>query len=59
MFKDLLKNIETLEWIRDFSLIFFFVLFIVLIVWVLSLDKRFINYMSELPLEKDNKIDLN
>lgn len=56
MFKDLLKNVESLEWIRDVSLILFFILFLMIVIWVFFLDKKFINYMSELPLEKDNKI---
>ncbi len=57
MFKELLQDVEGLELLADISLIFFFVAFILIVIWVMLLDKNFTKYMSKLPLENDNNID--
>lgn len=36
------------------SFVIFFVFFVVVAIWVLKLNKNFINKMSNLPLEGDN-----
>ncbi|GAB4252528.1 MAG: hypothetical protein Kow0079_07380 [Vicingaceae bacterium] len=36
------------------SFVIFFVFFVVVTIWVLKLNKNFINKMSNLPLEGDN-----
>lgn len=57
MFKELLKNVNELNWIADISLVFFFLFFIMILVWVLLLDKKYTNRMSNLPLDNDNNIE--
>jgi cbb3-type cytochrome oxidase subunit 3 len=57
MFKELLKNVAELAWLRDISLIFFFLFFVLIVLWVLFLDKKYINRMSNMPLENDNNFE--
>lgn len=57
MFKELLNNAESMKFLENFSLIFFFAAFILIVVWVLLLKKDFTDYMSALPLENDNNIE--
>ena len=57
MFKELLKDVEGLQLMADLSLIIFFVAFVLIVIWVMLLDKKFTNYMSKLPLENDKNID--
>lgn len=57
MFKELLNNVESMKFLVNFSLIFFFAAFILIVVWVLLLKKNFTDYMSALPLESDNNIE--
>lgn len=52
MFDNILTSIEGIAIYPIFSLIVFLLFFIGLTVWVLRVDKKYIDKMSELPLEK-------
>ncbi|TAL68347.1 MAG: cbb3-type cytochrome c oxidase subunit 3 [Bacteroidetes bacterium] len=53
MFRDILNNVEGFGFLMIFSLIFFFVLFILILYWVWNLDKGLMDRMKNLPLEDD------
>jgi len=61
MFKHYFERIENVELWPIISLIIFFVFFLLLIIYVLKADKRFIDYMKNLPLqdEENNNEDDN
>ena len=54
MFKHYFERIENVETGPLIALVFFFLFFIVMIVWIFKLDRKFINRMKNLPLEDDN-----
>ena len=54
MFKHYFERIENVETGPLITLVFFFLFFIVMIVWIFKLDRKFINRMKNLPLEDDN-----
>jgi cbb3-type cytochrome oxidase subunit 3 len=54
MFKHYFERIENVETGPLIALIFFFLFFLVMIVWIFKLDRRFINKMKNLPLEEEN-----
>ena len=51
MYKDILQNIDNVAIWPVVSFVIFFVFFIVLLWWVFSADKDFIQKMKRLPLE--------
>ena len=53
MFKHYFELIEGIELYAIFSLILFFSFFILCIVWIIKLDKKYIKKMEGLPLESD------
>ncbi|MBI5323964.1 MAG: CcoQ/FixQ family Cbb3-type cytochrome c oxidase assembly chaperone [Ignavibacteriae bacterium] len=53
MFRDILNNVEGFGFLITFSLIFFFVLFILILFWVWKLDNGLADRMKNLPLEGD------
>lgn len=55
MYKELLRSIEEVGIYPLISLVLFFVFFLVMLFWVLKIDKKFLKRMEELPL--DNKYD--
>lgn len=59
MFKYVLNNTGDLQIFSIVGLIFFIIFFIGVLVWVWRMNKPFINYMSNLPLNDniDNKIN--
>lgn len=59
MFKYVLNNTGDLQVFSIIGLIFFIIFFIGVLVWVWRMNKPFINYMSNLPLNDyiDNKIN--
>ena len=59
MFKEILKNAENLDLLSIVSMVIFLVIFLLILWWVFGLDKRFTNYMSELPLGNDENIKIN
>lgn len=54
MFSQYLEKIENIGIYPAIALIIFFALFIVLLIWVLRMDKHYINKMKKLPLDKNN-----
>jgi hypothetical protein len=54
MYKDILQSIEGVELYAVTSMIIFILFFIGIIIWLIKVDKGYINKMSELPLKKDN-----
>ena len=59
MFKSILDGVESMQILANLSLVLFFIVFIVIIIWTLGLDKKFINYMKNLPFNDDLNSDLN
>jgi len=51
MIKNILQNIEGIEFWPLVSLIIFFVFFLILFIWILKVDKGYIKHMKELPIE--------
>ncbi len=57
MFSDHLTKIDGIEIFPIISLILFFSLFVIAVVWVVKLDKKYLHRMENLPLDSnlDNK----
>ncbi len=53
MFRDILNNVEGFGFLMIFSLIFFFILFMLILYWVWKLDKGLVDKLRNLPLEDD------
>lgn len=51
MYKDVLRTIENIEIWPMISLILFFLFFIGVVVYLLTVDKNFIKKMKELPMD--------
>jgi cytochrome c oxidase cbb3-type subunit IV len=54
MFKEVLQSIEGIEFYTIVSMIIFILFFIGMAIWLLKVDKKYIQTMSELPLENEN-----
>ncbi len=52
MFDNIFKTIEGIAVYPVFSLLIFFLFFVGLAIWVLKVDKKYIQKMSEIPFEK-------
>ncbi len=55
MEKEVLRAIEGIDVYPVISLVMFFIFFVIVIIWTLKADKRFIDRMSNLPLENNNE----
>lgn len=53
MYKEILRNIDGVEIYPIISLLLFFIVFVVMIIYVLTINKSTVHEMSSLPL--DNK----
>ena len=51
MYKNVLQSIENIEIWPVISFVIFFLFFLCLVAWVLTVDKKFIQKMSDLPFE--------
>ena len=51
MFKHYFERIDGIEIYPIISLLIFFIFFILLFIWVVKVDKRYISKMKNLPLE--------
>ncbi|MGE0771281.1 MAG: cbb3-type cytochrome c oxidase subunit 3 [Cyclobacteriaceae bacterium] len=51
MYKDILRSIEHIEIWPVVSFVIFFLFFLIMIWWVMTVDKKFINTMSNMPLD--------
>lgn len=57
MYKEILRGIENIEIWPVISFSIFFLFFIIMLLWVFTVDKKFINQMSQLPLSDDDGSD--
>jgi cbb3-type cytochrome oxidase subunit 3 len=55
MYKNVLQSIDNVAIWPVISLIIFFIFFLILLWWVFTADKNFINKMKNLPLNDQNK----
>ena len=54
MYKNVLQSITDIEIWPVISFIIFFVFFLCLLAWVFTVDKKFIEKMSALPIEEES-----
>jgi|UniRef100_A0A832G816 hypothetical protein len=59
MYKEILQSIEGVEIYPIISLIVFVVFFVVVTIWLIKMDKNYINEMKQLPLNKDDNNKIN
>lgn len=52
MFKHYFEKIDGIDIYPIISLLIFFVFFVLLFVWVFKTDKKYINKMKDLPLDR-------
>jgi cytochrome c oxidase cbb3-type subunit IV len=55
MIKDLLQSVEGITIYPIISLIVFVLFFVLIIIWMIKVDKNYIKKMENLPLEKDEE----
>jgi hypothetical protein len=55
MFRNIFGQIQGIEIYPILTLLFFFAFFVSVLIMVLRLDKKFVNYMGNLPLENDEQ----
>lgn len=53
MFKHIFDNIEGINTLPIVVLIIFFTVFVILVLWALTIDKKTVSYLSRLPLNND------
>lgn len=53
MYKNVLQSIENIQVWPVVSFVIFFVFFLCLLLWVFTTDKKFIDKMKSLPLDKE------
>ena len=58
MFKYYFERIENIEIWPIISLIIFFSFFVGLLIWVLKVDKNYIDEMKKLPLSKNETTEI-
>ena len=59
MYKNVLQAIDNIAIWPVISFVIFFIFFIVLLWWVFTADKSFINKMSSLPIEQEQDLTSN
>lgn len=55
MFKNIFSTVSGFNFFPLITLVFFFTFFLAVIYFANRLDKKFINYMSKLPLENNEE----
>ena len=55
MYKNVLQNIDNIAIWPVVSFVIFFLFFICLLWWVFKVDKNFIQKMSEMPIDENDK----
>jgi len=58
MFKEILRNIDKIEIIPEISMVIFCILFVLVILWVIKLDKEYITKLSNMPIDNE-KLNVN
>ncbi len=59
MIKELLQSVEGVSIYPIISLIVFVLFFIIILVWMLKVDKNYIKKMENLPFEKEEENNFN
>lgn len=59
MYKEVLQSIEGIGIYPIISMIVFVIFFAIVIIWYFKADKKYLNKMSNLPLEEDEKLNSN
>lgn len=59
MYKNVLQNIDNIAIWPIISFVIFFLFFICLLWWVFTTDRKFIDKMKGLPIEKSENTDVN
>ncbi|HMN50110.1 MAG TPA: cbb3-type cytochrome c oxidase subunit 3 [Ignavibacteriaceae bacterium] len=59
MIKDYLQTIDGVSIYPIISMIVFVLFFAAVLIWISKLDKKYINRMENLPLEKDEENNFN
>ena len=59
MYKNVLQSIDNIAIWPVISFVIFFLFFICLLWWVFTTDKKFIDKMKDLPVEKSENTNLN
>lgn len=53
MYKEVLRSIEDIEIMPLISLMVFMLFFIGMFIWVITVDKKYVEHMKSLPLNND------
>ena len=56
MYKSVLQSIEGIAIYPIFTLLLFFSFFVAMVVWVIRMDKKKINLLSQLPFEDEKNV---
>lgn len=59
MYKEVLQSIEGIGIYPVISMILFIVFFAIVLIWYFKADKKYLNKMSNLPLDNDEKLNSN
>lgn len=59
MYKDILQSIEGISVYPIISLIVFVLFFSVILIWMIKVDKKYINKMENLPFENEEANNFN
>ncbi len=59
MIKELLQSVEGISVYPIISLIVFVLFFVIILVWMLKVDKNYIKKMENLPFEKEEENNFN
>jgi Ca2+/Na+ antiporter len=59
VYKELLQSIDGVSVYPIISLVVFVLFFIVILVWMLKVDKKYIKKMENLPFEQEEKNNFN
>ncbi|MCB0516659.1 MAG: hypothetical protein R2798_04450 [Chitinophagales bacterium] len=51
MYKEVLRSIDGVDFYANFSLLVFIIFFVVLFIWTMRSSKKFMDKMSEMPLQ--------
>lgn len=55
MYKEILRSIENIETMPLISLVFFFLFFLGMFIWVVTVDKKYVEHMKSLPFGDENE----
>lgn len=55
MYKEILRSIDNIETMPLISLVFFFLFFLGMFIWVVTVDKKYVEHMKSLPFNGKNE----